>query len=371
MSLETQKQQLKYIFAPAGVAVGIAVFITLSMRVSTMFGIGRLSSAVTIIPRVAVAAFGAALLLYWLPIFIAGIYALDRRGAVGQSETLRTGGIYKYVRNPMYSGISFSIIGFGLMLDSGGVALAGALWLILAAWQSKREERELTSRFGSTYSAYRDSTPMLFPGLISLIKDTMNLRRSGKYLFFLALALLILVTGYILIDFWNRPDPRLINKPNIRAAIYAAAVRRIYLSDSSFGPNPRFSIIYLKRTTDDAAFKLVFEAPNEGEHQNHPLFDSPARRLPLRLRRLLADLRLPVKFVGNSSEVTGSPETGSVVKNNGVFVSVSNIQRLKTGQWRIAAHIYRANLGASWVMYEIHLVGDKIILRRTGPMAVS
>jgi len=165
-----QKRQLKYIFAPLGVAVGITVFITLSTRISAALGVGRLSNAFPMFPRPVFTVLGVALLLFWLPIFIAGIYALDRRGAVGQSETLRTNGIYRYVRNPMYSGISFSIIGLGLILDSGGVALAGALWLLLAAWQSKREEKELAVRFGLQYSAYRDATPILFPRPLPLLK---------------------------------------------------------------------------------------------------------------------------------------------------------------------------------------------------------
>jgi len=166
-----QKQQLKYLFAPLGVAVGITVFITLSTRISASLGIGPLSNALPMIPHPAFIVLGALLLLFWLPIFIAGIYALDRRGAVGQSATLRTRGIYRHVRNPMYSGISFSIMGLGLALDSSGVALAGVLWLILASWQSKREEKELAGRFSSQYSAYRDTTPMLFPRPLPLLKE--------------------------------------------------------------------------------------------------------------------------------------------------------------------------------------------------------
>lgn len=45
------------------------------------------------IPRPALTALGVLLLLFWLPIFVAGIYALDKRGAVGQSQTLRTEGM--------------------------------------------------------------------------------------------------------------------------------------------------------------------------------------------------------------------------------------------------------------------------------------
>ncbi len=71
----------------------------------------------------------------------------------------------------MYSGISFTIIGLGLVLNSSGIALAGVLWLTLAVIQCKREEKELKTRFGSEYAAYMAATPILFPRFTRIIKD--------------------------------------------------------------------------------------------------------------------------------------------------------------------------------------------------------
>jgi protein-S-isoprenylcysteine O-methyltransferase Ste14 len=123
------------------------------------------------IPHCVFVVAGVILLVMWLPIFLSGIYFLGRRRAVGQSEQLITHGIYRYVRNPMYSGISLTILGLGLLLNNSGVALAGMLWLGIAAVQCKREEKELTERFGSAYIEYKNSTPMFFPDFIKLLRE--------------------------------------------------------------------------------------------------------------------------------------------------------------------------------------------------------
>lgn len=152
-------------------ATGIAVFVKASSYVAEQLGLADLSRALDVVPPVVVTGFGVSLIVVWLPVFISGICALDRRGAVGQSETLRTNGIYRYVRNPMYAGISFTIIGLGFVLTSGGLALAGALWLVLAVIQCKREEKELKLRFGAQYETYKKATPMLIPRFVAMVKD--------------------------------------------------------------------------------------------------------------------------------------------------------------------------------------------------------
>jgi protein-S-isoprenylcysteine O-methyltransferase Ste14 len=125
---------------------------------------------------------GITLLILFLPIFILGIIYLNRRGAVGQSDTLRVNGIYKYTRNPMYIGISMTIIGIGLLLLNTGVIIGGFVWFCITYIQCKREEPELTNRFGNDYIEYKKRTPMFIPNLCLLIKDTffnkMNKRKD-------------------------------------------------------------------------------------------------------------------------------------------------------------------------------------------------
>ncbi len=157
------KENLKFLLAPFGVAVGITVFIYLSTQVAADFGISQLNRLLAFLPEWILIGLGIALLFMFLPIFLGGIYYLKRRGAVGQSNVLVTNGIYQYTRNPIYIGISMTICGIGLILLNTGVVFGGIAWLLLTCIQCKREERELEIRFGDRYRCYKKQTPMLFP----------------------------------------------------------------------------------------------------------------------------------------------------------------------------------------------------------------
>ena len=172
------KKELKFIFAPVGVAVGITVFITLSIQIAKIFEI-QLSELLPFIPNYLVIGLGIGILLIFFPIFIAGIYYLNRRGAVGQADKLRTKGIYRYSRNPMYVGISMTIIGIGLLLFNTGVILGGIMWFILTFFQCKREEKELLQRFVQEYSDYKKITPMFLPSIFHLAKSFVTSRNKS------------------------------------------------------------------------------------------------------------------------------------------------------------------------------------------------
>jgi protein-S-isoprenylcysteine O-methyltransferase Ste14 len=75
---------------------------------------------------------------------------------------LVTTGPYRWIRNPIYSGLILAMIGTGV-----GV---GPQWLYIAAlvgayfvYSAVMEQRYMTARFPDTYPAYRDSTKMLIP----------------------------------------------------------------------------------------------------------------------------------------------------------------------------------------------------------------
>ena len=164
------KRDLKFILAPLGVIFGISLFVSLFLLIAQKIGISVFSKVFSFIPFLVIILLGIVLVGIWLPIFITGIYFLGRRGAVGQSKSLRTSGIYRYIRNPMYSGISFTIIGFGFLFNKTGVVLAGIVWLWLTFIQSKREEKELNQRFGREYTEYKEKTPMFIPNFRELLK---------------------------------------------------------------------------------------------------------------------------------------------------------------------------------------------------------
>jgi len=164
------KKNIKYILAPLGVTTGITTILLISTFTAKLTGIETLTKIMPFIPNFFIFLFGIILLLIWLPVFFLGIYFLTPQGAIGQSKTLRRNGIYKYVRNPMYSGISFSICGIGFLFNKTGVVMAGILWFILCFIQSKREEKELFNHFGNLYLEYKKITPMFLPNFRLLMK---------------------------------------------------------------------------------------------------------------------------------------------------------------------------------------------------------
>jgi protein-S-isoprenylcysteine O-methyltransferase Ste14 len=85
---------------------------------------------------------------------------------VAAPERLVVGGLYRYVRNPMYVAILATIIGQALLLGRLGLLLyAAVMWLIAAAFVHFYEEPTLTRRFGADYEAYRRAVPAWWPRL--------------------------------------------------------------------------------------------------------------------------------------------------------------------------------------------------------------
>lgn len=174
------KKNIKLILAPIGVATGVTLWVTLLLFICSKLEISKLTGTFKDIPHIIFLWLGIVLVIIWLPVFISGFYFLGRRGAVGQSETLRENGIYRYVRNPMYSGLSFTIIGVGLILDKTGVVLAGIIWFLIAFIQCKREEKELKGRFKEDYVKYKSKTPMFIPNVKLMIRDLFVKRNKQK-----------------------------------------------------------------------------------------------------------------------------------------------------------------------------------------------
>jgi protein-S-isoprenylcysteine O-methyltransferase Ste14 len=107
---------------------------------------------------------GVVLVIAGAAVMISGRNALKRRGTnvnpLRPATALATEGIYKWTRNPMYSG--------GMVLMTG-IALAFAIdWLVLLMLPSAlilhfgvvlREERYLDHKFCDEYRRYRDNVP--------------------------------------------------------------------------------------------------------------------------------------------------------------------------------------------------------------------
>src|SRR5918992_1678104 len=94
------------------------------------------------------------------------VEGLGTPAPIAAPQRLVVGGLYHYVRNPMYVAILAAIVGQALLLGQLGLLLyAAALWLITAAFVRWYEEPTLTRRFGVDYEAYRRAVPAWWPRL--------------------------------------------------------------------------------------------------------------------------------------------------------------------------------------------------------------
>ena len=75
-------------------------------------------------------------------------------------------GPYRYVRNPMLTGVFLLLFGIGFGLNSASLVLVFTpLYVFLNIWELRHvEEPELVRRLGETYINYRQRTPMFIPG---------------------------------------------------------------------------------------------------------------------------------------------------------------------------------------------------------------
>ncbi|MDP2288133.1 MAG: methyltransferase [Actinomycetota bacterium] len=77
---------------------------------------------------------------------------------------LRTGGLYRFVRHPIYGGLLLLAIALTLASASSWTTMACVALVALINAQARWEERRLTERFPA-YAAYADCTPRFIPGL--------------------------------------------------------------------------------------------------------------------------------------------------------------------------------------------------------------
>lgn len=76
------------------------------------------------------------------------------------STALVTGGIFGWLRNPMYVGATAVLIGLAVLLASDWMLVMTIIFvLVLHFGVVRREERYLEARFGTSYEQYRNKVP--------------------------------------------------------------------------------------------------------------------------------------------------------------------------------------------------------------------
>jgi protein-S-isoprenylcysteine O-methyltransferase Ste14 len=91
---------------------------------------------------------------------------------VAPTEQLVVGGLYRYVRNPMYVAVVAIIVGQALVFGRPLLlSYAVAVWAAMAAFVHWYEEPILARKFGASYEAYRVAVPAWWPRRRSCTPD--------------------------------------------------------------------------------------------------------------------------------------------------------------------------------------------------------
>jgi protein-S-isoprenylcysteine O-methyltransferase Ste14 len=120
---------------------------------------------------------------YWVPLRVLGIvivaagavvvvhafvrFVVEGVGTpapVAPTQHLVVGGLYRYVRNPIYVAVVATVVGQALLLGQLVLLVyAAALGVLFAAFVHWYEEPTLSRQFGAEYDAYRRAVPAWRP----------------------------------------------------------------------------------------------------------------------------------------------------------------------------------------------------------------
>ena len=92
------------------------------------------------------------------------VEGLGTPAPVAPTEELVVGGLYRYVRNPMYVAVTATILGQALLLGQLVLFAYCAVFVaVVAAFVRWYEEPTLARTYGEQYEAYRRSVPAWIP----------------------------------------------------------------------------------------------------------------------------------------------------------------------------------------------------------------
>ena len=107
-------------------------------------------------------ALGTGALLHAFARFV--VEGIGTPAPVAPTQHLVVGGLYRYVRNPMYIAVATTIIGQALLLGRPGLLLyAVAFMAVVWSFVHWYEEPVLAARYGAEYETYRSTVPGWWP----------------------------------------------------------------------------------------------------------------------------------------------------------------------------------------------------------------
>jgi protein-S-isoprenylcysteine O-methyltransferase Ste14 len=153
----------------ASAAAGTAVFLVIAPGIVAGVIPWLLTGWDSTDPPLAVAAVGCALVGAGSLVVLQAFARFVSEGSgtpapVAPTVRLVVGGLYRYVRNPMYLAVGTTIVGQALLLGRPGLLVYAALFAaVVVAFVRGYEEPVLTERYGAEYVAYCDAVPGWWP----------------------------------------------------------------------------------------------------------------------------------------------------------------------------------------------------------------
>ena len=149
---------LVFLLVAPGVAAGVIPWLVTGWKAE-----GDVPGALQV-AGVVLAGAGVGFLLHAFARFV--VEGLGTPAPVAPPEHLVVGGVYRYVRNPMYLAVTAAILGQAAILGSGALVVYAAIFLVTTvAFVRLYEEPHLTAQFGAQYAAYRAAVPGWWPRL--------------------------------------------------------------------------------------------------------------------------------------------------------------------------------------------------------------
>lgn len=146
-----------FLLVAPGVVAGLIPWALTGWHLEPAPPLGRAAGALLI-------ALGAGFLLHAFARFV--IEGLGTPAPVAPTQRLVIGGVYRYVRNPMYLAVGATIVGQALLLGQPELlAYAAAFGVVVICFVRLYEEPTLADRFGESYEAYRRAVPGWLPRL--------------------------------------------------------------------------------------------------------------------------------------------------------------------------------------------------------------
>ena len=162
----TGSKKARNIFTPIGAtfyAVFTTLFVVIALQADKLLNLPKLFS-------------NSLNIILFLPVFSLGLFLMGWsvlnfvkvKGTpvpFNPPPRLVTTGPYAYVRNPMLTGISILLFGFGILFNSLSlIFIFTPIFISINVWELKViEEPELAKRLGEEYIEYKNKTPMFIP----------------------------------------------------------------------------------------------------------------------------------------------------------------------------------------------------------------